>query len=131
MRISRFSKFNEGKKNKFPNIKKVELDDFTIIIGKDAKSNDHLTFNMAKDDDIWLHVKGVPGSHVAIICNNSSLPTLSTIKVAAEFAKENSKANGISNTKVVYCKRKFVTKKSGLNDGQVLVDYNNSDYITL
>ena len=56
----------ESKKNKFPNIKEINIDDFLVFIGKDAKSNDHLTFNVATEDDIWFHSKGVPGSHVVI-----------------------------------------------------------------
>ena len=32
----------------------------------DAKSNDHLTFNIADVNDYWFHVKGVPGSHVVL-----------------------------------------------------------------
>jgi hypothetical protein len=110
MRLKRYKQFNESKKDKFPNIKKMEVDGFTIHLGKDAKSNDYLTFNVATDDDLWMHVKGVRGSHVVIIVNDN-MPTPEVIKKAAEIAKDNSKAKGTDNATVVYCKRRFVSKR--------------------
>jgi predicted ribosome quality control (RQC) complex YloA/Tae2 family protein len=128
--IKKFNSFNEGKKDKFPNIKKVEIDGFVIYIGRDAKSNDHLTFNIADKEDIWMHVKGVPGSHV-VIRVRENLPTLELIKVAADLAKRNSKADKQEKANVVYCQRRFVKKEQGMNDGQVKVDYLNAEEITI
>jgi predicted ribosome quality control (RQC) complex YloA/Tae2 family protein len=128
--IKKFNSFNEGKKDKFPNIKKVEIDGFIIYIGRDAKSNDHLTFNIADKEDIWMHVKGVPGSHV-VIRVRENLPTLELIKKAAELSKRNSKADKEEKATVVYCQRRFVKKEQGMNDGQVRVDYLNADEIVI
>jgi predicted ribosome quality control (RQC) complex YloA/Tae2 family protein len=124
MIIKQFSLF-EGKKDKFPNIQKLDIDGFVVYVGKDAKSNDHLTFNIADKEDIWMHVKGVPGSHV-VIRVKENLPIDSVIKKAAELAKKNSKASKDSKVTVVYCQRRFVKKEPGMNDGQVKVDYKNS-----
>jgi len=124
-KIMKFRSFNESKKDKFPNIKKVDINGFVVYLGKDAKSNDHLTFNVADKEDIWMHVKGVPGSHV-VIRVRENLPTKETIKLAAEMAKKNSKAEKDSKVTVVYCQRRFVKKESGMNDGQVKVDYPNA-----
>ena len=121
--IKRYKRFLESKK-KFPDIRKIEMDGYQIIVGKDAKSNDYLTFNIAKDEDIWMHVKGSPGSHVIIIINDK-LPTNEILKYAAELAKKNSKSKDEKST-VIYCQRKFVKKESGMNDGQVKVDHINS-----
>ena len=99
-------------------------------MGRDAKSNDHLTFNVADDEDIWMHVKGVPGSHV-VIRVRENLPTETTIRKAAELAKKNSKAKDKDHATVVYCQRKFVKKDPGMNDGQVKVDYVNAHDINV
>lgn len=128
--IKRFQLFRESKKAKFPNIQKKEFFGYTIFIGKDAKSNDYLTFNTADDEDIWMHVKGFPGSHV-VIRVRENLPTPEVIKFAAELAKKNSKASKIDKVTVVYCQTKFVKKEPNMNDGQVRVDYNNSEEITI
>ena len=123
-------KYFESKKNKFPDIKKIQIDGYNVMIGRDAKSNDYLTFIEAKDEDIWMHVKGVPGSHVVIRVFDN-LPTPEVLKYVAELAKKNSKASKEQSVKIVYCKRKFVKKEPGMNDGQVKVDYKNSEEITI
>lgn len=123
--IKNYNLFLEGKKDKFPNIKKVEVEGFFIKIGRDARSNDHLTFNVANDEDIWMHAKGVPGSHV-VIRVRENLPTQEILRYVAGLAKKNSKASKEENVTVVYCQRKFVKKEKGMNDGQVRVDYINA-----
>lgn len=130
MKLKRYKRFLEGKKDKFPDIKKVDVDGFLVYVGRDARSNDYLTFNISDDYDIWMHVKGVPGSHV-VIRVRENLPTESVIKYAAELAKKNSKASKEEKATVVYCKRKFVKKEKGMNDGQVRVDYLNAEEITI
>lgn len=125
-----YKSFLEGKKKKFPNFKKVTFEDFTIIVGKDAKSNDYVTFTMGDDNDIWMHAKGVPGSHI-IIKVNKLIPSESVLEYAASLAKKNSKAKNDDSVDVVYCKRRFVKKKKGMNDGQVKVDYINADTIKI
>jgi hypothetical protein len=129
-KILRYNSFNESKKDKFPNIQKLEIEGFVVYVGKDAKSNDHLTFNVADKEDIWMHVKGVPGSHV-VIRVRENLPTETVIKSAAQLAKKNSKASKDDKATVVYCQSRFVKKESGMNDGQVKVDYTNSYQIVV
>lgn len=129
MRIQKYKHFNESK-NKFPNIKTLDIDGFVVYLGRDAKSNDHLTFNMSDPDDIWMHTKGVPGSHMLILVRDK-IPTPETIKKVAEIAKVNSKAKEEESAVVVYCKVKFVKKEPGMNDGQVRVDYKNSNEVTV
>lgn len=126
----KYIKYFEGKKPKFPDIKKMEVDGYLIKFGRDAKSNDYLTFIIADDKDIWLHVKGVPGSHV-VIKVRENLPTPEILKYAAELAKKNSKAAGEDSARVVWCQRKFVKKEPGMNDGQVRVDYLNAEEIDI
>lgn len=130
VKIKTYKLFTESKKDKFPNIKKMEIDGFIVYIGKDAKSNDHLTFNIADKEDIWMHVKGVPGSHVVIRVRDR-LPTNEVIKQAAQIAKKNSKSSKEDSVKVVYCQRRFVKKEIGMNDGQVKVDYINAQEIKI
>ena len=118
--------FNEAKGNK-PNIKKVEFSGFSMLYGRDAQSNDILTFEIANDEDIWMHAKGVPGSHV-VIKVDEKLPTEEILKHAAEIAAKNCKSTS-EDVEVVVCKRKFVKKEPQMNPGQVKVDYKNSETI--
>jgi len=121
-------KYNESKKEKFPNLKKMEIGGYSIIMGKDALSNDHLTTIMAHPEDMWFHVKGVPGSHV-IIRQGDKLITNEVKKQVAELAAKNSKAKG--DCVVVCCKAKFVKKLPDMNPGQVRVDYKNAEEINI
>jgi predicted ribosome quality control (RQC) complex YloA/Tae2 family protein len=129
MKVKNFKSFNEGK-DKFPDIRTLDIDGFIVYIGRDAKSNDHLTFNIADSDDIWMHVKGFPGSHSVIVVRDN-LPTLETIRKVAELTKKNSKAKSLNNITVIYCKRKFVKKQKDHNDGQVSVDYKNTNEVII
>ena len=92
-----------------------------IWIGKNAKSNDEVT-TRAHKEDVWLHARGVGGSHVVIrMENNKNLPPKNIIKKAAAVAAWNSKARGSSLAPVIYTKRKYVSKPKGAPAGTVRV----------
>lgn len=126
MEVLKFRQF-EAKDN---GIKKHMIDDFVVFQGKNADANDYLTMELATDNDIWMHAKGVPGSHVLIKVTDN-LPTMDVIKKAAQIAADNSKGQSGQSITVVYCKKKFVHKREGMNAGQVEVEYKNSDQIVV
>ncbi len=128
--VRKYSSFLESKKDKFPNIQTKKIDEFTILIGKDAESNDFLTTNMANNDDLWFHAAGVPGSHIVIRISDK-LPMENQIEEVAKMAAKNSKAPKGAKVKVVYCKAKFVKKSSDMKPGQVSVDYKNAHEIVV
>lgn len=117
----------ESKKNDKPNMKKLDIDGFVVYQGRDADANDHITLELSDENDIWMHAKGVPGSHILIKIKDF-IPTETTLKKAAIIAAKNSKSQD-ERVKVVYCKKKFVKKKPGMKPGQVEVDYTNSEEI--
>lgn len=49
-----------------PPYKKFFLTDAIIYAGLSAKGNRHVTFKLAKPEDIWFHAQGIPGSHVIL-----------------------------------------------------------------
>ncbi len=126
--IKKFSTFRESKKDKFPNLKRLEIDGYQIIMGKDAASNDYLTTIMADPEDLWFHCKGVPGSHI-IIRQKDRLISNEVKRQVAQLAAKNSKAKG--DCVVVCCKSKFVKKDSDMKPGQVKVDYKNAEEINI
>lgn len=44
----------------------ISTDGLPILVGRNARENDELTFGLANSDDLWLHARGVPGSHVVV-----------------------------------------------------------------
>ena len=129
MSIIRYVDFLESKKDKFPNIKSIEVDGYSVLIGRDAVSNDHLTTIMAKDDDLWFHAKGIPGSHV-IIRQGDRLVTPEVKLKVAKITLSNSKFKQGENL-VVCCKAKYVKKDSEMPPGKVRVDYKNAEEIKI
>lgn len=139
--LKKFNIFVESKSSK-PNIKTItDIDgckDFVIYQGRDAVSNDHVTFVLSSDEDYWFHAKGRPGSHVLIKVKDK-IPDEKLIYKVAEIAAKNSKppkneeGGEIKSDKeevdVIYCKKKFVTKSEGMKPGQVAVDKVNSKTI--
>src|SRR5688500_20402861 len=47
-------------------LKVVAEDGTPIWIGRNSRQNEQVTFEKGAPEDLWLHVHGVPGSHVII-----------------------------------------------------------------
>lgn len=108
------------KKESLP-YRKTTIGKYEIWIGKSAKSNDRLTSDAHKED-VWLHARGVSGSHVVIrMNNNKEMPPKGIIQQAASMAAWNSKARGSKLAPVIVTKRKYVTKPKGSATGAVRV----------
>jgi len=107
----------------------IQMPDSEVWIGKNAKSNDKL-LRSAHKEDIWLHARGVPGSHVVIrMANNKEMPQKEVIIKAASYAAYNSKAKGSALVPVIYTKCKFVRKPKGAPAGAVLVQKENVEMV--
>lgn len=101
--------------------RKLTIDGFEVWVGRNARSNDRLTTDAHKED-VWMHARGVSGSHVVIRMNNrQEMPQKSVILQAAAIAAWNSKARGAGLVPVIFTKRKYVTKPKGAPAGTVRV----------
>ncbi|MCW9706655.1 NFACT RNA binding domain-containing protein [Fodinibius salsisoli] len=102
--------------------RKFKVGKYEVWIGKNAKSNDKLT-SLAHKEDIWLHARGVGGSHVVIRMGNyKDYPPKNVILQAAGYAAFYSKAKGMKSAPVMYTKRKYVRKPKGAAPGAVVVE---------
>ncbi|MEF9990918.1 MAG: NFACT RNA binding domain-containing protein [Romboutsia sp.] len=102
---------------------------FRILVGKNNKQNDHLTLRLADNDDIWMHTKNIPGSHVIIKCAGHEVSD-DTIFEGAMLAAYFSKSKLSSKVPVDYTKKKNVKKPSGSKPGMVIYESNNTVYVT-
>ena len=100
---------------------KFSIADYSIYVGRNNKSNDLLTFDYAKKDDLWLHVKDAPGSHVVIKKQGILVIPKPVIERAAELAAYFSKRKTENMAPVIYTERKYVRKIKGSLPGQVAV----------
>ena len=80
-----------------------------------------MTFDYAKKDDLWLHVKDAPGSHV-VIKKQGVLPIPKlVIEKAAQLAAYFSKRKTEKIAPVIYTEKKYVRKINGSLPGKVTV----------
>lgn len=101
--------------------KYISSDGNEILVGRNNKQNDNLTFRVARPDELWLHVQKIPGSHV-IIRSNTNKITDQTLLEAATLAAYYSKARNLSKVAVDYTERKHVRKPSGAKPGFVFYE---------
>jgi len=126
--------FEKKFKNELPNSNKKnqnepeskfntrEIDGYTIWIGRNAKSNDIMT-KQADKEDMWLHARGVGGSHVVIRMNRQKAdPPKFIIEKAAALAAHYSKAKGTSLAPVIVTRKKHIRKPKGGKPGAFLID---------
>ncbi len=99
-----------------------EIDGFKILVGKNAKNNDLLTFGNTFKEDLWLHVKDTPGSHVVIKYQSGRKYSKRVIEAAASIAGHYSKRNTEGLVPVIYTPKKFIRKRKGDPAGAVVVE---------
>ena len=92
---------------------------FQIFVGRNNKENEEISFSKGQPNDIWMHAKDIPGSHVLILRNNQKVPD-DVLLHAATLACDYSKAKKGDKVTVDYCERKFVKKIKNSKPGNVI-----------
>jgi len=106
-------------------------DGLAIYVGRNARENDELTFGLAKSDDLWLHARGTPGSHVVVRLEKGNDPPPETIRDAATLALLYSDLKKSGKGDVIYTRRKWVKKAKGQAPGAVVVTQEKSLHVSL
>ncbi len=99
----------------------------TVLVGRNNKENDFLTFKRASSTDIWLHTKDIPGSHVILLTEGRS-PSEEDLRCAAQIAAYHSKGRNSANVPVDYTKVRYVKKPAGAKPGFVIFTHNRTLY---
>ncbi len=99
--------------------KYTSSDGFDILVGRNNTQNDKLTLKIAHFNDIWLHTKNTPGSHVIIKKMGNEVPD-STLIEAAQLAAWYSKARQAPKVEVDYTEVRNVKKPNGAKPGMVI-----------
>jgi predicted ribosome quality control (RQC) complex YloA/Tae2 family protein len=95
---------------------------YKIWIGKNAQHNDTLTLKYSFKEDLWLHAKDVPGSHVLVKYQSGKKFPKEVIERAAQLAAYNSKRKTDSLCPVAFTPKKHVRKRKGDPAGAVVVE---------
>ena len=92
-----------------------------VLAGRSARSNEELTFGIARPDELWFHAAGMAGAHVVLRWPTSGIPESEEVEQAAAVAAYLSKARGSTAVEVHYCPRKNVRKIPGAPPGTVRI----------
>ncbi|MCD6292204.1 MAG: DUF814 domain-containing protein, partial [Deltaproteobacteria bacterium] len=96
-------------------------DGWSVMAGHSDHDNDRLSLKIARPEEWWFHVRGMPGSHVILRRPESSAkePDKEMLKQAAAVAAWHSKARSGGVVAVTCTKAKFVGKPRGAKPGTV------------
>ena len=109
---------------------------FTAYAGKTDADNDRLSLKFARANDVWFHVKGMPGSHVILRAGDPDAgeftsgdgasdqgrePDRDTLRAAAAIAAYHSKARNGGTVAVNWTLAKNVRKPKGAKPGTVTI----------
>ena len=106
--------------------RKLQVDGYTVLIGKNNVQNDDLVKN-SDGGYTWLHTQKIHGSHTIIQGKNLDI---STIKKVAQYSAFYSKASMSDNVPVDYTLVKHVKKPSGALPGKVIYTNQQTVFVT-
>ncbi len=93
---------------------------YEILAGRNARQNEKVTFDMSHPQDVWLHARGVPGSHVVIRTSGRPVDE-DDVLYAAQIAAYYSGSRGERSAEVIVAERRHVHRAPGGHPGQVSV----------
>lgn len=108
-------------------------DGWTLWVGRSNTENERLTFQLARDDDWWFHVRGDRGAHVIARAESgdaTSEPPPATITEAAVLAAAYSRARDGQNVAVDYTRVRHVRKQRGALPGMVTYSNQRTVFVT-
>jgi predicted ribosome quality control (RQC) complex YloA/Tae2 family protein len=92
-----------------------------VLVGRSAGDNDRLTTNVARPHDLWLHARGVHGSHVVLPLDKGTQVDAERLLDAATLAAHFSEARENVTVEVTYTPRRYVQKPRKAPPGQVVL----------
>lgn len=109
----------------------TSTDGLLIFVGRNARENEELTFGLARTDDLWLHARGTPGSHVVVRMEKGAEAPPETLRDAATLALLYSDLKKSGKGEVIYTRRKWVKKAKGQAPGAVITTQEKSIVVSL
>ena len=99
-------------------LRRQSSDGFIMLAGKNSRQNEDISFHQASPGDLWLHARGVPGSHVIIKSAGRNVPE-STLREAAALAAYYSQSRGAGSVPVDITEQRYVRHIKGGGPGMV------------
>lgn len=93
---------------------------YVLLVGRNNRQNDQLTFRLAGDYDLWFHTQEIPGSHVLLRLPPGAIATEADLQWAANLSVHHSRARQADQAPVIYTKPQYVFKPKGAKPGMVV-----------
>ncbi|MGB3510572.1 MAG: NFACT RNA binding domain-containing protein [Microcoleaceae cyanobacterium] len=93
---------------------------FELLVGRNNRQNDLLSFRVAGDYDLWFHTQEIPGSHVLLRLDAGAVAQEVDLQFVADMSAFYSRARQSEMVSVIYTKPKFVYKPKGAKPGMVV-----------
>ena len=93
---------------------------FEVLVGRNNRQNDRLTFRLAGNYDLWFHTQEIPGSHVLLRVSPGEVPDSEDLQFAANLAARYSQGRQSKMVPVIYTEPKSVYKPKGAKPGMVV-----------
>ncbi|MEC4895334.1 MAG: NFACT RNA binding domain-containing protein [Oscillatoria sp. PMC 1051.18] len=93
---------------------------FELLIGRNNRQNDYLTFRTASDYDLWFHTQEIAGSHVLLRLDPGAVASDRDLQFAADLTARYSRARQSEMVPVVYTEPKNVYKPKGAKPGMAI-----------
>ncbi len=90
---------------------------FELLIGRNNRQNDELTFRIAGDYDLWFHTQEIPGSHVLLRLEPGAVAEEADLQFVADLAAYYSRSRQSDRVPVIYTEPKHVYKPKGAKPG--------------
>lgn len=92
----------------------------TLLVGRNNRQNDQLSFRQATEYDLWFHAQEIPGSHALLKLEPGTKPDERDLQWVANIVAYHSRARDSDQAPVVYTEPKHVYKPKGAQPGMVI-----------
>ncbi len=96
----------------------LSSDGFVIVVGRNSRQNEIVTFKQARRGDLWLHAREAPGGHVVVRSGGRQVPE-TTIQEAAGLAAYFSRDRDAAAVPVAVTDVRHVSRLRGAGRGMV------------
>ena len=93
---------------------------YQVLVGRNNRQNDILTFRTATDYDLWFHAQEISGSHVLLRLNAGEVPDDRDMQYTANLTAYYSEGRQGDRVPVIYTKPSYVYKPKGAKPGMVI-----------
>ncbi len=93
---------------------------FEVLIGRNNRQNDQLTFRVAGDYDLWFHTQEIPSSHVLMRLEPGTVAEEVDLQFVADLTAYYSQGRQSDQVPVVYTEPKHVYKPKGAKPGMAI-----------